>query len=69
MIFDTHAHYDSEQFDEDRETLPASMKKQAWVQSSMWQHPMNPASKCRNLQRSIHLCMRQSACIRMKWAT
>ena len=21
MIFDTHAHYDSEQFDEDRETL------------------------------------------------
>ena len=27
MIFDTHAHYDSEQFDEDRETLLASMKE------------------------------------------
>ena len=27
MIFDTHAHYDSEQFDEDRETLHASMKE------------------------------------------
>ena len=27
MIFDTHAHYDSEQFDEDREILLASMKE------------------------------------------
>ena len=27
MIFDTHAHYDSEQFDKDRETLLASMKE------------------------------------------
>lgn len=28
MIFDTHAHYDSSQFDEDREELLASMKEQ-----------------------------------------
>ena len=27
MIFDTHAHYDDEKFDEDRESLLASMKK------------------------------------------
>ena len=27
MIVDTHAHYDSEQFDEDREILLASMKE------------------------------------------
>ena len=27
MIFDTHAHYDEEAFDEDRETLLASMKE------------------------------------------
>ena len=26
MIFDTHAHYDDEQFDQDREELLASMK-------------------------------------------
>ena len=28
MIFDTHAHYDSEQFDEDRDALLLSMKEQ-----------------------------------------
>ena len=28
MIFDTHAHYDDEQFDTDRETLLASMPEQ-----------------------------------------
>ena len=29
MIFDTHAHYDDEAFDEDREQLLASFKKMA----------------------------------------
>ena len=28
MIFDTHAHYDDEQFNEDREELLNSMKEQ-----------------------------------------
>ena len=27
MIFDTHAHYDDEQFNEDREELLASMRE------------------------------------------
>ena len=27
MIFETHAHYDDEAFDEDRETLLASMQQ------------------------------------------
>ena len=27
MIFDTHAHYDDKQFDQDREELLASMKE------------------------------------------
>lgn len=33
MLFDTHAHYDDDQFDGDRETLLASLPEQA---SAWW---------------------------------
>ena len=31
MIFDTHAHYDDEAFDEDRDQLLSSMKDGEWA--------------------------------------
>ena len=39
MIFDTHAHYDDEAFDPDRDELLNSMKPAEWERSSMWVLP------------------------------
>lgn len=36
MIFDTHAHYDDEVFEEDREALIASLQNRGSEESSMW---------------------------------
>lgn len=47
MIFDSHAHYDSEQFDIDRDELLGSVLPQrASLRSSIWQ-PIMKASKNR----------------------
>ena len=63
MIFDTHAHYDDEQFNEDRVELLNSMEEQGVgtiVNVS--------AGRLLHLQRNIHLYMRQSGFIRMRSA-
>ena len=44
MIFDTHAHYDDGQFDEDREELLASMAENGVGSSSMSVRRMLPVS-------------------------
>ena len=40
MIFDTHAHYDDEEFEEDRGALIASLAEQGIEESSMWQRTL-----------------------------
>ena len=67
MIFDTHAHYDDEQFNEDRVELLNSMEEQGrWHNYKMSvQHTIH-AERLSHLQRSIHLYMRQSGFIRMR---
>lgn len=49
MIFDTHAHYDDEAFDEDRETLLASMKENGigWI--------VNACASAENMEETIAL--------------
>ena len=64
MIFDTHAHYDDEQFNEDRVELLNSMEEQG-VGTMSVQHTIH-AERLSHLQRSIHLYMRQSGFIRMR---
>ena len=44
MIFDTHAHYDDEQFDGDREALLSSMEMEASEPLSTSALPTSPAA-------------------------
>ena len=65
MIFDTHAHYDDEQFNEDRVELLNSMEEQGVGTIVNVSAAYNPAGRLLHLQRNIHLYMRQSGFIRM----
>ena len=47
MIFDTHAHYDDEQFDADREELLSGMKA-GGVGMIVEQQPLHPGIKFSN---------------------
>ena len=38
MIFDTHAHYDDEAFDEDRDEVLTSLRKRGRGQATQKQH-------------------------------
>ena len=68
MIFDTHAHYDDEQFNEDRVELLNSMEEQGVGTIVMSVQHIIPAGRLLHLQRNIHLYMRQSGFIRMRSA-
>ena len=66
MIFDTHAHYDDEQFNEDRVELLNSMEEQGVGTIINVSATYNSCRKVIALARSIHLYMRQSGFIRMR---
>ena len=59
MIIDTHAHYDDEQFEEDRTELLNSMQEMALARLLMSVPLFNPAQKWYNWHKSTHLSMRQ----------
>ena len=64
MIFDTHAHYDDEQFNEDRVELLNSMEEQGVGTIVNVSAAYNSCRKV--IERNIHLYMRQSGFIRMR---
>ena len=66
MIFDTHAHYDDEQFNEDRVELLNSMEEQGVGTIVNVSAAYNSCRKVIALARNIHLYMRQSGFIRMR---
>lgn len=59
MIFESHAHYDDEQFEEDRTELLNSMQENGIGTIINVGATFNPAQKWYNWHKSIHLSMRQ----------
>lgn len=57
MLFDTHAHYDDERFDEDRDALLASMPENNVGLI------LNPGLRCRNLTQGSQLRKPLSVCL------
>ena len=45
-IFDTHAHYDDDAFNDDREQLLAALPGQGIARVWMWVRAWHPAGKC-----------------------
>ena len=66
MIFDTHAHYDDEQFDEDRDELLKSMSDLGVGTIVDVSATYDPVRRFWHLPESIHMFMLQSVCIRMR---
>ena len=77
MIFDTHAHYDDKQFDQDREELLASMKDNGigtivdvgsnmetstWIVEAVTRYPMMYGAVGRG---SYEACRRRKSCIQV----
>ena len=59
MIFDSHAHYDDEAFDKDRDRLLSTLEEQGVGCI------VNVGASFRGEKDSVELSMRQSACIRI----
>ena len=68
MIFETHAHYDDEQFDEDREQLLAGLQEAGIETVVNVGATLRDAFRRSDLQSNIHLSMRQSVYILTKSA-
>ena len=66
QIFDTHAHYDDEQFDEDRDELLKSMPDLGVGTIVDVSATYESCEKVLTLAESIHMFMLQSVCIRMR---
>lgn len=64
MIFETHAHYDDERFEEDRDALITSMPGRGVGTISMSVPQSNLPKQRLHCRRSIRLSMQQSVYIR-----
>lgn len=66
MIFETHAHYEDERFDEDRQSLLASMRENGigWIVNVG--STIETSVKVLSWRSSMILSMQQSGCIRVR---
>ena len=67
MIFDTHAHYDDVQFDDDREQLLQAMRENGIGRIVNVSSDTDSWEKVVALADTYLLFMEQLACIRTRW--
>ena len=68
MIFETHAHYDDEKFDEDRAELLSSMQENGIGRIINVSANLESLENTRKLMERIRSSTARSAFTRMRWA-